>query len=66
LPFLFSRQIEHENAVASNDEWSCEALYVLRSVWNVDGGIIGGTERLEKEANIGKKSRCHRNISQFR
>lgn len=49
LPFLFSRQIEHENAVAWKDEWSCEALYVLRSVWNVDGGSIGGTERLEKE-----------------
>jgi hypothetical protein len=46
FPFRFSRQIAHENAVSSNDEFSWTALYVLSMVWNVDGGSIGGTGSL--------------------
>ena len=47
FPFRFSRQMEHEKAVFSNEEWICPALYVLSIVWKVDGGMLGGTVRLE-------------------
>jgi hypothetical protein len=46
FPFRFSKQIVQENAVCSNDECSCVALYAFSSVWNVDTGKEGGTDSL--------------------